>query len=159
MVGTKVLNYLHPADLAAMTQARSAETADEAQSGMYNMRVRHKNGDWVWLGINSRTIRDPHSGKSTGFVAVGRDITLQLAAERELARREQQFRSLTSLSSDWYWETDRDSRFSFLSDGIQTRLGVRPAELLGSSLEAFALDATYMDALSLPSIKSMVSIR
>jgi diguanylate cyclase (GGDEF)-like protein/PAS domain S-box-containing protein len=142
MVGTNVLSYLHPADLAAMTQARNADTAGEARSGMHNMRVRHKNGNWVWLGINSRTIYDPHSGKSTGFVAVGRDVTLQLAAERELARREQQFRSLTSLSSDWYWETDRDDRFSFLSDGIQTRLGLRPADLLGSSLDAFALDIT-----------------
>jgi diguanylate cyclase (GGDEF)-like protein/PAS domain S-box-containing protein len=142
MVGTNVLSYLHPADLAAMTLARSAETAGEARSGMHNMRVRHKDGHWIWLGINSRTIRDPHSGRSTGFVAVGRDITLQLAAERELARREQQFRSLTSLSSDWYWETDHDCRFTFLSDGIHTRLGLRPADLLGASLDAFALDTT-----------------
>lgn len=142
MVGTNVLSYLHPSDLAALTQARSAEAAGEARSGMRNMRIRHKNGNWVWLGINSRAIRDPHSGESIGFVAVARDITAQLAAERELARREQQFRSLTSLSSDWYWETDRDCRFSFVSDGIQTRLGLRPEDLLGESLDAFALDTT-----------------
>lgn len=142
MVGTNVLSYLHPADLAAMTLARNTDTAGEPRSSMHNMRVRHKNGNWVWLGINSRAIRDPHTGKSTGYVAVGRDITLQLAAERELARREQQFRSLTSLSSDWYWETDQDGRFTFLSDGIHTRLGLRPAELLGTSLETFALDTS-----------------
>lgn len=142
MVGTNVLSYLHPSDLAAMTQARSAEAVGEARSGMHNMRVRHKNGNWVWLGINSRTIRNPLNGKSTGFVAVARDITLQLAAERELARREEQFRSLTSLSSDWYWETDHESRFTFLSDGIQTRLGLRPADLLGASLGGFAIDTT-----------------
>jgi len=142
MVGTNVLNYLHPEDLAAMTKARSADSASEARSAMHTMRVRHKEGAWVWLGINSRAIRDPQTGKSTGFVAVGRDITLQRAAEQELARREQQFRSLTSLSSDWYWETDHDCRFVFISDGIQTRLGLRPADLLGASLDAFALDTT-----------------
>lgn len=141
MVGTNMLSYLHPSDLAAMAQARSNEANVEARSGMHNMRVRHKNGSWVWLGINSRAVRDPHSGKSTGFVAVARDITAQLMAERELARREQQFRSLTSLSSDWYWETDCEGRFTFVSDGIQARLGLRPADLLGASLEAFALDA------------------
>ena len=140
MVGTDVLSYVHPSDLAALTQARSAEVAAEANPGMRNMRIRHKNGNWVWLGINSRTIRDPHSGKRTGFVAVARDISSQLAAERELARREQQFRSLTSLSSDWYWETDREGRFSFVSDGIQAKLGLRPADLLGASLNSFALD-------------------
>jgi diguanylate cyclase (GGDEF)-like protein/PAS domain S-box-containing protein len=142
MVGTNVLSYLHPDDLAAMTQARSADAQGEARSAMHTMRVRHKNGNWIWLGINSRAIRDPQNGKSTGFVAVGRDITLQRAAEQELARREQQFRSLTSLSSDWYWETDREGRFSFLSDGIHTRLGLRPVDLLGASLDAFALDTT-----------------
>lgn len=142
MVGTNMLGYLHPSDLAAMAQARSAETTGEGRAGLYNMRVRHKNGAWICLGINSRTIRDPHTGESTGFVAVGRDITQQLAAERELARREQQFRSLTSLSSDWYWETDQDNRFSFFSEGIHTRLGLRPADLLGASLEVFALDTS-----------------
>jgi diguanylate cyclase (GGDEF)-like protein/PAS domain S-box-containing protein len=142
MVGTNVLGYLHPADLAAMTSARATDAAGEIRSSMHNMRVRHKNGHWIWLGINSRAIRDPHSGNSAGYVAVGRDITLQLAAERELARREERFRSLTSLSSDWYWETDRENCFTFLSDGIQARLGLRPADLLGVPLEAFAHDTT-----------------
>ncbi|MET0964584.1 MAG: diguanylate cyclase [Noviherbaspirillum sp.] len=142
MVGTNALSYLHPSDLAAMTRARTADNAVVARSSMHNVRIRHKNGSWVWLGINSRTIRDPHSGQKTGFVAVGRDITAQLAAERELARREQQFRSLTSLSSDWYWETDENNRFTFISDGIHARLGVQPQDLLGAPLEAFALDSS-----------------
>lgn len=140
MVGTNALNYLHPEDLAKMAAARSAGNALEAHSGMHNMRVRHKDGNWVWLGINSRTLHDPQSGKRIGMVAVARDITTQLAAERELARRELRFRSLTSLSSDWYWETDTDNRFTFLSDGIHARLGLHPADLLGATLENFALD-------------------
>lgn len=141
MVGTNVFDYLHPADLAAMHAARSSDAADD-RSAMYNMRVRHKAGHWVWLGINSRTLRDPDSRHSTGFVAVGRDITAQMEAQRELARREQQFRSLTSLSSDWYWETDAEGRFRFLSDGIQSRLGLEPRQLLGTSLEDCALDTS-----------------
>lgn len=143
MVGTDVFAYLHPADLAAMRAVRSTDNAAaDERSAMYNMRVKHRNGSWVWLGINSRTLRDPHSGRRTGFVAVARDITAQLEAQRELARREQQFRSLTSLSSDWYWETDADGRFTFLSDGIHTRLGLEPQQLLGVSLENFAMDVT-----------------
>lgn len=141
MVGTNVFDYLHPADLAAMHAARSGDGTDD-RFAMYNMRVRHRNGHWVWLGISSRTLRDPDSGRRTGFVAVGRDITAQLEAQRELTRREQQFRSLTSLSSDWYWETDTDGRFTFLSDGIQSRLGLEPRQLLGTSIESCALDTS-----------------
>jgi len=141
MVGTNVVDYLHPADLAAMHAARGSDGADD-RSAMYNMRVRHREGHWVWLGINSRTLRDADSGRRTGFVAVGRDITAQLEAQRELARREQQFRSLTSLSSDWYWETDANGLFRFLSDGIQSRLGVEPRQLLGTKMESCALDTS-----------------
>jgi diguanylate cyclase (GGDEF)-like protein/PAS domain S-box-containing protein len=154
MVGTNVFDYLHPADLAAMHAARGDGPDD--RSAMYNMRVRHKDGSWVWMGINSRTLRDAASGRRTGFVAVGRDITAQLEAQRELARREQQFRSLTSLSSDWYWETDANGCFSFLSDGIQSRLGVAPRQLLGTSMEACALDTSEPGFLA---CKSSVAAR
>ena len=140
MTGTNALDYLHPTDFAKMATARSAGNSMEAHSALHNMRVRHKNGNWVWLGINSRTLYDPQSGERIGAVAVARDISAQLAAERELARRELRFRSLTSLSSDWYWETDADNRFTFLSDGIHARLGLHPADLLGATLDNFALD-------------------
>lgn len=135
LVGTYLYDYVHPDDINV-----EPGVPGRLRRGLVNIRFRHKKGHWVWLGASTRTIRDPQTGARMGIVAVARDITAQLEAGRELARREERFRSLTSLSSDWYWETDSRIRFSFFSEGIYQRLGQRAAELLGTSFEEHIAD-------------------
>lgn len=131
LVGTRLYDYIHPDDLRPENPRRR---------GLVNIRFRHKDGRWVWLGASTRTIRDPRTGAKLGVVSIARDITAQLEAQRELARREERFRSLTSLSSDWYWETDTQLRFTFFSEDIYKRLRARPEDLLGASFDAFVAD-------------------
>ncbi|OWW21414.1 hypothetical protein AYR66_19925 [Noviherbaspirillum denitrificans] len=135
LVGTHLYDYIHPDDVAAEPPGPRSK-----RRGLVNIRFRHKKGHWVWLGASTRTVRDPQSGAKMGIVAIARDITTQLEAGKELARREERFRSLTTLSSDWYWETDARIRFSFFSEGIYQRLGQRTTELLGSSFEEHIAD-------------------
>lgn len=54
-------------------------------------------------------------GKKLGVAAV-RDMTLTREAEQRLRESEERFRSLTALSSDWYWEQDEELRFTFFSE-------------------------------------------
>ncbi len=55
----------------------------------------------------------------------------RLAAE--LARSEERFRSIAGLASDWFWETDREHRFTWIS-GADTANGVIAAnKMLGRS--------------------------
>ena len=130
LVGTHLYDYIHPDD----------REQDGRRPALTNIRFRHKNGGWVWLGASTRTIRDPKTGAKLGIVSIARDITAQLEAQRELARREERFRSLTSLSSDWYWETDTDIRLTFISDGLFDRLRVPPQQLLGSMFSSHVRD-------------------
>lgn len=58
-------------------------------------------------------------------------IALQ-AAFKESAENEQRFRSLTNLSSDWYWERDADDRMLAISQGFQDITGIDPNPLLGT---------------------------
>jgi diguanylate cyclase (GGDEF)-like protein len=46
-----------------------------------------------------------------GFVTIYTDITQRARAERALRESEARFRSLTALSSDWYWEQDALFRY------------------------------------------------
>jgi diguanylate cyclase (GGDEF)-like protein/PAS domain S-box-containing protein len=137
LIGTYLYDYIHPDDLRPQPPSPESATAPR---GLVKIRFRHKLGHWIWLSASTRTIRDKDSGAKLGIVSVARDITAQLAAERELRRREERFRSLTSLSADWYWETDPDSRFTFLSEGIFKRLGIEPARLIGTPFQANVAD-------------------
>jgi PAS domain S-box-containing protein len=67
-------------------------------------------------------------------VAIGSQIGHFMArkqAEGELRRSEARFRSLTALSSDWYWEQDEEFRLTFLSSRFVERTGIDPAPYLG----------------------------
>lgn len=143
LIGTNLYTYINPEDLKA-----DSGPARETRRGLVHIRFRHKRGHWVWLGANTRTVRDPETGEKIGIVSIARDITAQLEAERELARREERFRSLTTLSSDWYWETDAQLRFTFFSEGIYQHLGDMALQLVGTRFDEHAADTNAQGYLS-----------
>lgn len=53
------------------------------------------------------------------------------SSRRQLERSEQRFRELTELSSDWYWETGADHRFTFVSAGAERFFGSKVEESIG----------------------------
>ncbi|HEY0847074.1 MAG TPA: EAL domain-containing protein [Noviherbaspirillum sp.] len=143
LIGTHLYDYINPEDLRA-----EAAQAGKDRRSLVNIRFRHKQGHWVWLGASTRTVRDPATGNKIGIVSIARDITAQLEAERELARREERFRSLTTLSSDWYWETDAQLRFTFFSEGIYNHLGDLALQLVGTRFDEHAADVNAPGFLS-----------
>jgi hypothetical protein len=52
-------------------------------------------------------------------------------AERTLRASEARFRSLTKLSSDWYWEQDERFRFNVMSAGLHAKARLRAESTLG----------------------------
>ncbi|MGV0759772.1 CHASE domain-containing protein [Tistrella mobilis] len=68
------------------------------------------------------------------------DLERQVAARTaELAEREIRFKALTELSSDWYWETDADGRFTTMSPGV-LKIGLDPAQILGRTRRELVAD-------------------
>jgi len=70
-------------------------------------------------------------GRFTGYRGIGRNITQRKRAKRSLREIAERFRSLTELSSDWYWEMDADLRFTYVSEGIRKVRGIAPESLIG----------------------------
>jgi PAS domain S-box-containing protein len=67
-------------------------------------------------------------------VTIGNQIGHFMArkqAERELRESEARFRSLTALSSDWYWEQDEAFRLTFISGRFVERTGIDPTPYIG----------------------------
>jgi PAS domain S-box-containing protein len=93
-------------------------------------------GDKVLGAIEfySREPRHPDRWLLQVTVSVGYQIG-QLMARRQaeilMRESEERFRSLTQLSSDWFWEQDEEFRFTQVSRGIEAAIGVKPEELVG----------------------------
>jgi len=72
------------------------------------------------------------------LLATGMAIGLQIGhfmarkqAEDEMRASEARFRSLTALSSDWYWEQDEQFRLTFMSSLLSERTGLDATSYIG----------------------------
>ena len=85
------------------------------------------------------------------------DLAQMKQAKEALRESEQRFRDFSRSSADWYWETDADLRFTYLSENFEHNSGLRPADVLGRSradllagqgLNANSSTAEHLAALS-----------
>ncbi|MEI7967902.1 MAG: EAL domain-containing protein [Betaproteobacteria bacterium] len=68
------------------------------------------------------------------------DVTDRRNVEERVRESEQRFRSLTELSADWYWEQDRNCRFTYLSPTAIGKVAAAPSELLGKTRHEAGFD-------------------
>ncbi len=94
------------------------------------LRRRDANGETVIISVTGKPAFDAR-GRFSGYRGVGRNITQRKRTKRSLREIVERFRSLTELSSDWYWEMDAELRFTYVSEGIRKVRGVAPESLIG----------------------------
>ncbi len=71
------------------------------------------------------------TGAFSGYRGSAEDVSELVDAERRHVASEQRFRDFAEVSSDWFWELDKDLRFSFVSPGTEERTGEATQSLLG----------------------------
>jgi len=64
----------------------------------------------------------------------------------DLRERETRFREYSEVNSDWFWETDQDERYIFLSDSFEVITGRSPQTLLGKRRWDLGSTKMEMDA-------------
>ncbi|TFW05727.1 EAL domain-containing protein [Oxalobacteraceae bacterium OM1] len=139
LLGKSVYTLVHPDDVPIIRDEVLRQF--RGQPGrVVEHRFLTKQGEEVWLSTSIVLLTDPINGQKLGAVVVARDISEQRRAREELRHSEERFRSLTNLSSDWYWETDASERFTFLSDGLYRLFGATPEEVLGCTRMERAAD-------------------
>ena len=101
------------------------------------------------LGFNSREIREPDENLLQAIHVIGSQIgqfVQRKRADEVLRESEERFRSLTELSSDWYWEQDENFRFTMVSDNLLRSIGDAPGSIIGKTRwELPTLDMTEAD--------------
>src|SRR6266849_10429200 len=94
---------LLPLSRQELETAYDKQIADPSAPGGLNSYYRCKDGSHLPFESKQQVLR---SGDKVLISVVSRDIRDRIQAENALLESEQRFRSLTELSSDFYWETD-----------------------------------------------------
>ncbi len=81
--------------------------------------------DGRWLRISERRTKDG------GIVGVRTDITAVKAIEQALRESEARIRDYAESASDWFWESDAEHRFTFVSRAGVEEVGLRPEDVIG----------------------------
>ncbi|MBL8836050.1 MAG: PAS domain S-box protein, partial [Alphaproteobacteria bacterium] len=115
----------HEADLAARRPFANFEFARDMPDGTR----RH-------LSVSGVPVFDA-SGTFKGYRGTGTDITAQVEAEEAARASEARFRDFAETASDWFWETDAEHRFTFLSDSISRITGISPEAHYGKRRSDF----------------------
>jgi diguanylate cyclase (GGDEF)-like protein/PAS domain S-box-containing protein len=61
------------------------------------------------------------------------DVIARKRTEKALQESEHRFRQLVAMSSDWYWEQDRELRFTMVTGGFAGKAGVSLERVLGTT--------------------------
>jgi diguanylate cyclase (GGDEF)-like protein/PAS domain S-box-containing protein len=79
----------------------------------FMIRRTGNDGTEHYVSVSGEPMFDEANG-FLGYRGVAKDVTQNVQAMVALRESEERFRSLTELSSDWYWEQDEQFRFTVL---------------------------------------------
>ena len=144
-----IRTLIHPADLSTVRARMRAHLDGETPAFEVTNRIRHTSGDWIWIQIRGRAMRD-EAGRVLRVVGTLSDVSERISTEQRLAASEQRLRDIVAAMADWAWETDRDRRIVWMSDSVERVIGVSADWHIGkrwSQFDIVAGDATAREAL------------
>ncbi len=87
-----------------------------------------KNGERHFMQFHGKVIARSAAGRAVRMAGIIHDLTANKRTEEALRVSEARFRSLTELSSDWYWEQDEYFRFTDTQGETDSRGGISAHE-------------------------------
>lgn len=82
--GERYLSWIHPQDLAIQTDAMRAHLRGLAPRFAVEMRLRHRNGQWVWLRSLGSIVQRNGDGRATRIAGIAVNITEQKTHQAQL---------------------------------------------------------------------------
>jgi len=84
LIGRKPVEKCHPDDVGLVTEAFRSLLAGETDRLSLVNRRRHRNGRWIWVESQMRSLRDPCTGAPCGVIGALRDISARKTIEDQL---------------------------------------------------------------------------
>lgn len=124
-------DFIHPED-----KLRVNEVVTQAEAAKTDFQLRYRlvrsDGTIRWLQ-DSGAPWTTSDGRFAGYIRSIIDVSSTHTSLQVVTAQKEHFRRLTALTSDWFWSTDPEGRFTFVSEGLRAKLGVEPSAILGKS--------------------------
>ena len=84
LIGKRAFGTTHPDDAEHVAQVFQSVLSGQSERAVVANRMRHPNGNWIWVEAQLRTMRDAETGEPAGVIGSLRDISVRKAAEDQL---------------------------------------------------------------------------
>lgn len=102
-----------------------------------SLYAQYKKAVWLALSVISALL--------LVVLILGFNVRRRKRAEQRLRTNQERFRDFAESAADWLWETDSDTRFTYVSSRSQQVLGVPVDELLGLTIDEVFGDTEHND--------------
>lgn len=123
---------IHPEDLPRCLERwkQSLVTGEPYEVEFRLFRVTYNT--YCWYLVRALPLRD-NQGQILSWFGTNTDIHDRKQIEEALKRSKERFRNLVETSSDWVWEVDENTIYTYASPKIYDILGYQPQEVLGKT--------------------------
>ncbi len=127
-------NFIHPDDLTNSNLKLKEYLDQKVKIYQCEVRMRHKNGHWVWVLDRGQVMSWDESGQPEVMFGTHTDISQNVLAKEQLSTRERRFRALIENSDDAFAILDLTGNPTYVSASISRVLGYTEEEALGLNL-------------------------
>ncbi len=120
------MRFAHPEDLSRSSTLLEAHFRGETDYYECEARMRHKNGEWVWVLDRGRVAVWSEEGRPILMSGTHQDITERKRAQKELEDRERTLRTIIEHSNEVFYIHDIEQRFQYVSPTSAAILGYSP---------------------------------
>ena len=92
------MEYVHPDDRDAWVSLFSGWSTGKNPSGSHEMRLRHKNGTWIWIRSQWQVFRTPEADPVVHVVGVHQDITDTVKKDEAIREAQKKIAMLSSVT-------------------------------------------------------------
>lgn len=130
LLGTSTFAIIHPGDVSVVV-----DQLDQLEEGAVVtkavVRHRRKDGDFAWLELTCRSVRDSNTKVIEEVIMVARDVSASIHIDHDKLESEGQFEQFASRAPVGIFKIDNDGNCLFINPRACELLETTPAKALG----------------------------
>lgn len=127
--------FAYPDDLMKSSELLEKHFKDELPYYDFECRMKHKNGNWIWVHDRGRVVTWTDDGKPLMMYGTHSDITNRKNIEEQLRGSEERHRLLTENATDVIWTMDMQGKFTYISPSVEKLRGYSVEEVMQQTPE------------------------